>query len=505
MAFQVPDVLLNGLRRFPDRPCVTAGERGLTFRQLNRRSDQLCHALRAHGLQPGDRLALLYGNEIEFAEAQIACMRGGWVLVPLNYRLAAREMRDVLMASGARLLIASPAFAATAAALETEHWTLGPAYEQRLADAPAPADDAPQRFFAPELPVQLLGTSGTTGKAKLVSVTNGCLWARIQLACTELDIRPGDVLVNALALFHVVNNYLMAWLYRGASVTLLNGFDPAALVHTIQQCGGTHLLAAPTLVRTLCDAPGIAQAPMPSLRLLIYGGAPMAPEVLRRAMDTLQCRYLQTYGMTETTSLTILRPDDHDPVGKAALLGSAGTDAISLQTRIVDAQDAEVGVGVPGEITVRGPCVTDGYWGDAQATAQALRGGWFHTGDIGYRNAEGYVFIVDRLKDIIVSGGENIASREVEDALYEHPGVREVAVIGVPDERWGERVHAVVVPTDAGVDGDALISHCRERLGAYKVPKSVELVTELPKNEIGKILKREVRKRYWGDSTRQIG
>ena len=218
---------------------------------------------------------------------------------------------------------------------------------------------------------------------------------------------------------------------------------------------------------------------------------------LRRAIDAFRCGFLQFFGMTETFGVSLLRPEDHDPVHHPERLASAGTDSLSSQTRVVDLEGRDVAPGVVGEVLSRGPALMDGYWNDAVATAEALDGGWMHTGDLGYRSADGYLFVSDRLKDMIVTGGENVYPREGEDVLPQHPAVLEVAVIGVPADRWGERVHALVVlRSGTSVEPDDIVGFCREFLAGYKVPKSVELVPELPKNATGKILKRVLRERY---------
>jgi acyl-CoA synthetase (AMP-forming)/AMP-acid ligase II len=238
----------------------------------------------------------------------------------------------------------------------------------------------------------------------------------------------------------------------------------------------------------------------------LYGASPIAPEVLRRAIEVFGCDFVQFFGMTETSGCTLLRAADHDPVRFPERLASAGTDTVSFETRVVDAHDVELPPGEVGEIVTRGPAVMTGYWNQPEATADALRNGWMHTGDLGYRAADGYLYVTDRLKDMIVSGGENVYPREVEDVLFEHPDVLDAAVIGVPDERWGERVHAVVcLRPGRALDDAAVQRFCRERLAAYKCPRSVAFVDELPRNVTGKVLKRELRAAHWPVGGRSIG
>ena len=508
MSLVIPDVLLTGLARLPDQTCLVehvphGDNRHFTFRELDQRIERLRNALLSTGLKKGDRVALLAFNEIEYMEVLLACQRGGWISVPLNFRSSVPELKEVLAACNARWLIASRACKPTAEQLGLGLWVFGDEYEALLKNTPLP--ESRVACYAPELPVMLLGTSGTTGTPKLVTVSNGCLWARMIAGGIEHDVRAGDMLVNGMPMFHAVNNYACAWLFRGSAMVQMPGFDPDMVIDVLQEQRGTHVMLVPTVIGTLVSHPRIKEANVDSLRVVSYGAAPISPEVLKKAMQVLHCDFLQVYGMTETTSLTMLRPADHDPVHRPEILASSGIDAISFETRIVDAEDNSLPPGKAGEIVVRGPCVMDGYWGQPEATADAMRGGWFHTGDIGYKDAKGYLYIVDRLKDIIVSGAENVASREVEDVLYGHPAVREVAVIGVPDTRWGERVHAVVVCRAEPPDPVELMEFCRSKLAGYKIPKSIEFVAELPKNPVGKIMKRELRRKYWGDTKRQIG
>jgi acyl-CoA synthetase (AMP-forming)/AMP-acid ligase II len=240
--------------------------------------------------------------------------------------------------------------------------------------------------------------------------------------------------------------------------------------------------------------------------MVLYGASPISAEVVRKVLAAFGCDLLQFYGMTETSGTSLLRPELHDPVNRPELLASAGTDSVSYQTRVVDENDVDVPPHVIGEIISRSPGNTVGYWNNTEATRAALRGGWMHTGDLGYFDENGYLFVADRLKDMVVSGGENVYPREVEDVIYEHPDVYEVAVIGVPDDKWGERVHAVVTPRPgADPSAESVIEHCRQRLAGYKVPKTVEFLAELPKNPTGKILKRVLRDEYWEHHNRNVG
>jgi acyl-CoA synthetase (AMP-forming)/AMP-acid ligase II len=322
----------------------------------------------------------------------------------------------------------------------------------------------------------------------------------------ELGIRSGDTLLFPIPMFHTSSALPYAMAYLGGSVVLMRDFDAAGAIASMSRHRTSHAVFVPTMLGRVVEQLASEPLSLDALRLVLYGGSAIAPDLLRRAMAALDCDFVQGYGLTEAINATILRADEHDPDGRPELLTSAGTAAISYEFRVVDAVDAEVPPGEVGEIVLRGPAVMDGYWAAPAETANVMRGGWLHTGDLGRRSTDGYLYVTDRLKDVIVSGGENVYSREVEDALYSHPAVREVAVVGIPSPQWGESVHAeVVLRPGRALDAHELIAHCRRQLAGYKTPKSVALVDELPKSASGKILKREVREKYWRDSARAVG
>ena len=497
---QVPDLLHNPAKRFPDRLAVIEGSRRLTFAEVDRRADQLAAALQARGIEHGDRVALLAMNELEYLEIQVAAQRLGAILVPLNYRLAVPELAYIVRNSGCRLLIHGPGYEITAEGLGVgDNLHLGPtghgdSYDEALASHTDPAMFGPLQA---ETPCTILYTSGTTGRPKGAVLSNLSVYARCAGNALELRVKPGDVFVQTLPMFHIAANLAYSFTYVGATLALVREFAPPTVLEVLRATSATHVLLVPTTINMLNNHPGIDEERFDDLRMVLYGASAIAPDVLRRAIEVFGCGFLQFFGMTETSGCSLLRVQDHDPVGRPDLLASAGTDAISFETRVVDQDDRECPPGVVGEIVTRGPALMVGYWNDPAATDQALRGGWMHTGDLGYRSEDGYLFVSDRLKDMIVTGGENVYPREVEDVLYSHPSVLEAAVIGVPDDHWGERVHAIVVARPGHeVTTASLIEHCRGRLAGYKCPKSAELADSLPKNVTGKILKRELRERY---------
>lgn len=503
----VPDLLTNAVTRFPDRPAVVEGDRQISFRDLDDRASRLAQAFADRGLREGDRVALLAENQLEYVEIQVAAQRAGVVPVPLNYRLAVPELAYIVGDCGPQLLIHGDGYDQTAGALDVRAaWHLGSdgvgtAYDDVLAAA-TPAPRQPLRHDGAS---SILYTSGTTGRPKGAILSNGALWSRVNMFGLEIAMRPEDVFVQPLPMFHMAVHVSYAFTYRGATNVLVRAFEPATTIGLLEEHAASHVLLVPTMINLIAQDPTIDAADLDQLRMVLYGASPISPEVLRRAMVALRCDFLQFYGMTETAGSSLLRPSDHDPSNHPERLASAGTDSLSFETRIVTQDGRDAAVGEVGEILSRGPSVMDGYWNDPQATMEALEGGWMHTGDLGYRSEDGYLYVTDRLKDMIVSGGENIYPREVEDALYEYDGVLEAAVVGIPSDRWGEAVHAlVVVRPGAELDPDEVRAHCRARLAAYKVPKSLEVVDELPKNATGKILKRVIRDRFWAGHDRRI-
>lgn len=496
----VPDMLVNAAKRFPTNPCVGDGRRFHTFAETDDRADRLAAALRAEGLEAGDRVALLALNEVEYTEIQVACQRAGLILVPMNYRLSTSELAYLVEDSGPKLFIHGSSFAAAAKELgvaRTIHLGTegeGLAYDALL--AAAPPRNAPREALPAGAPCSILYTSGTTGRPKGAVISNLALWARMNTTSLEIRPRPESVFLQCLPLFHIASNLGYAFTYSGATNIFVKQFSPDRVFEQIEHDRPSHILLVPTMINMLLNHPDLSQVDFSCVEMVLYGASPIAPEVLRRAMEVMRCDFLQQYGMTETSGCTVLRPADHDPLGHPEWLASAGTDAIGFETRVVDGDDTELPAGATGEVVTRGPAVMTAYWNAEAATAEALRNGWMHTGDLGYRGEDGYVYITDRKKDMIISGGENIYPREVEDVFYAHPGILEAAVIGLPDERWGERVHAVVVQRDgATVVAEELLGFLRQRLAGYKVPRTLEFVDELPKNATGKILKKELKER----------
>ncbi len=501
-ALVAPDLVRTAARRFPKRPAMIGDGRVLRFADVDERADRWAAVLAARGIERGDRVALLAGNEVEYLELQVGAQRAGVILVPLNFRLAVSELAFITNDAGCRMVVVGPDYAEPAAALGLPTLALGAEYEAALAAAEpveTPALDAGAAAC-------ILYTSGTTGRPKGAVLSNLALYARAAAHGIELAITPDDVFVQTLPMFHIASNLSYGFTFCGAANVMVKAFDPEVVVDTIEREGATRILLVPTTIQRCAEHPGTTRERLGSLRTVLYGASPIAPEVLRNALAVFGCEFTQFFGMTETSGCTLLRAADHDPERHPERLASAGTETISFEVRVVGPDDRELPPGEVGEIVCRGPAVMTEYWGRPDATAEALRGGWMHTGDLGLRSADGYVYVTDRLKDMVVSGGENVYPREVEDVLFAHPAVAEAAVIGVPDERWGERVHAVVVVRDgATVTDDELLAYCKAHLAGYKCPKTVERLSVLPRNVTGKVLKTELRSPYWAGRTRSVG
>ena len=498
----VPDLLSFALANVADKPAVVGDRRSLTFADVDARATRLVAWLTGVGAGHGDRVALLARNEIEYLEIQLACCRGGFILVPINFRLAAPEIGYILEDSGACVLIHGAEFAsAPETAQPVIRLSLGEPYESALAQTsrrptlPTPLDAAQ--------PCVILYTSGTTGRPKGAVLSNQALYARVNANLFDYKVGTDDVFLQCLPMFHIASNVSYGYLFGGATNVFMKEFSPEAMLRLVAEHQVTSALLVPTMINALVNSPALEHADHRSLTTLIYGASPIPPVVLASAVDRLGCRFFQAFGMTETSAVTLLRPADHDPLQYPERLASAGRGAVGMVVRVVDDQDHDVAIGEVGEIICQGPALMTGYWNNPEATAVAMRGGWMHTGDLGYRDADGFLFVTDRKKDMIITGGENVYPREVEDVLFEHPGILEAAVIGVPDPHWGERVHAVVVlRAERPAEAADILSFARTKLAGYKVPKTLEIVELLPKNATGKVLKTELRERWSAPSLR---
>jgi acyl-CoA synthetase (AMP-forming)/AMP-acid ligase II len=505
---QLTQGLHRGLQQRPDGTAVIFRERQRTVREVGERVARLAGALQGMGVAPGDRVAILALNSDRYHEYLLAVPWAGAVLVPVNIRWSASEIGYALADSGARVLLVDDAFAAMLPQLRERYDALATVIH--CGDGPAPANTLDyEDLVAGHQPVsdadrgagELAGifyTGGTTGDPKGVMISHrNIVWSAMGMVASGHFLAPGGRYLHVAPMFHLAD--LTAWAGRemmGGTHVIVPSFSPAAVADAVQAHRVTDVLLVPTMVQLLVNQPGIAEYDFSSLKHLTYGAAPITETVLHSAMKLFPgAGFLQGYGMTEMSPvIALLAPGDHaDP----RLRRAAGRAAMHAEVKIVGADDGEVPPGTVGEVVARGGGVMLGYWNQPEETARALRGGWMHTGDAAYMDEQGYIFIVDRIKDMIISGGENVYSAEVENVLARHPAVADCAVVGVPDEQWGERVHAVIVAAGgAEPSGDALREFCRQHIGGYKVPRSFEFVDALPLSGAGKVLKRELRRRY---------
>ncbi|WP_377320946.1 fatty acyl-CoA synthetase [Pimelobacter simplex] len=496
-------------QRVPDKVAIVDRGTRLTFAELDAYVERTAAAIAAAGLAKGDRLALLSHNCWEFAVLDFAAARAGVVLVPINFMLGADEIAFILDHSGAAGFVAEDALvpvadAAIAAAGDPQVRTR---QVIRLGDAAAPVPDGWSDLttwlehdgpavvvpMADDDPVRMMFTSGTESRPKGALLSSRSLMWQYVSCALDGSMSPDDVELHTLPLYHCaqLDCFLGTDVYLGATSIILPGPDPATVLRTIAEHGVTKFFAPPTVWIGLLRHPDFGTTDLSSLRKGYYGASPMPVEVLRELRERLPDVALWNfYGQTEMAPLaTILGPDEQLPFA-----GSAGRPSLNVETRIVDDNDEPVPAGTVGEIVHRSPHATLGYYRDEAKTAEAFRGGWFHSGDLGYLDDTGHLFVVDRKKDMIKTGGENVASREVEEAIYTHPDVAEVAVFGVSHPRWVEAVAAVVVPKEgAHLSEDDVLAHARTMLAGYKAPKYVVLADALPKNPSGKILKRQLR------------
>ena len=513
---EIAQILQQACERWPTRVAVVDGDLRLTYAELGRRAATLATRLAELGIERGERVALSERNSGPFLECTFAAARLGAILVPINTRLAAPEQVAVLQDAEAVAWIANTAFEPTVVRVASE---LGELKRLIWIGAPSnpglgiPADDYEQLAtgsregfaaleFGGSAVAQLYYTSGTTGRPKGVMLTHANVCSHAAAATSELDLDGDDVWGHFAPMFHLADAWATtAITWVGGRHVVSPRFDARTALELMHREGVTITNLIPTMIQRLLLEASESETKPDRLRLLLSGGAPIAKEVVQRILDTFGCEYVQTYGMTETSpylTLSQLKPHhwQRSEEERLRVRARTGRPFETIELEIVD----ERGQPVPaddtsvGEIRVRGGTVSPGYWRNSEATAEAFRGGWLYTGDLAVIDEEGYVNIVDRRKDMILSGGENVYSTEVENALYAHPAVLEAAVFGVPDAQWGEAVRAaVVLRPDAAATAEQLRETCRERLAAYKVPQEIDFHAELPKTGSGKIKKAALR------------
>ncbi len=511
--------LIDAARERPDDLALVFGAHRFTWAAFESRVARLASVLRELGVGEGDRVVMLAASSHRYIEYYYATMWAGGIFAPLNTRLALPEILAQAADAEPVVLLFDSAFAehakqiaaATPSLRATIHADDGAApegaisYETAIdsakpcADAGRNADDIACLFY----------TGGTTGRAKGVMLSHDNLLVNARNTIAMGNAARDSVRLHAGPLFHLAaGGAALATTVAGGRHVVIARFTPEDVLHTIAQERVTHCTFVPTMLAMILQRPDFGDYDLKSVRRITYGASPMPEALLREAMRRFPgVAFSQSYGMTELSPMaTCLSAEDHRLDGDTQRLRSAGRAVPGVEVRVVDAEDRPVETGEVGEVVVRGPTVMKGYWRQPELTAQALRGGWMHTGDGGYFDADGYLFVVDRIKDMIVSGGENVYSTEVENALASHPAVAQCAVIGIPDDKWGESVHAIVFPHGgAPVDAADLDRHCRGLIAAYKCPRSIDIRSEpLPLSSVNKINKAALRAPFWSDRNRQV-
>ena len=487
----------HGARYYSDESAVACGDTRVSFRELDQRVRSIAAGLSARGFETGDRLAILLPNGTEYIELVYACTWLGIIAVPLNTRLSQPEIDRILLDANPRGIVRHSSLPTPTVRLP---WSCV------LDEEPLGlSHNLPRNVcYDPEAILALIYTSGTTGRPKGVMATHANILADIHHFNYWMKYREKGVYLHAAPIFHIADFPAMfAAPACGARQVTIPKFHPKSFCETVERERVTHTILVPTMINLLTQFPEAAQYDLDSLEVLGYGGSPMAPELIHRIRRLLpKVTIIQVYGLSETGFLTGLENSEHTD----DRLLSCGRPCPGIEIQVTDESGNQVDAGKPGELVARGANVMRGYWNNAEETTNAFRHGLFRTGDVGYQDSNGFFYILDRMKDMIVTGGENVYSGEVEAVIYQHPAIREAAVFGIPDPQWGELVVACVA-TKPGIvlSADELIAHCRRLLAGYKLPRRVEFSeTELPKSGSGKVLKRILRERFWVREERAV-
>jgi fatty-acyl-CoA synthase len=490
----VGDALRRAARVFRHAPALTFLDRTWSFAALDTAASHLAAHFGGLGLRAGDRIAVYGRNSDLYFIAWLACVRGGFVHVPVNYALTGEELSYIVQQSGARILLAAASLEANLTGIAVEH-------SARIEDLlPVVSQTGSAPHIAPDIDSATLGqivyTSGTTAAPKGAMMTHGAMLAQYYSVIHHFEYKRTDRALAALPLYHTaqMHAFTMPQLLVGAHTTLIEAPVPAEVLRLVEQERITSFFAPPTVWISLLRNPDFSTRDLASLKNIYYGASIMPVPVLHELRERLPgARPYNAYGQTEIAPCaTILAPEEHD-----ARPASCGRPVLNVETRVVDPEMNDVPPGTHGEIVHRSPQLLTGYWNKPAETAEAFAGGWFHSGDVGYFDEDGYLYIVDRIRDVINTGGVLVASREVEEVLFTHEAVSEVAVVGLPDEKWIEAVTAfVTLRPGHSPDEATLIAHARQHLAPFKLPKRVVFVDHLPRNTAGKLLKRELRRQY---------
>lgn len=493
-------------RKTPDRRALVWRDRTISFSEYDRAANRVANGLIANGVKAGDRIGFFGLNSPDFYFALIGAAKTRGAFTVFNWRLSVPELVQLIEDSQTRLCIVereledlwNQALASCKGQIETIWIDETNTLETIFADQPV---EKPDIFISEEDTAIQLYTSGTTGLPKGVMLTHGG-FNRIRL-CEHLEPAyqwdQDDIFINPLPNFHLLSiGIAFQCLYNGVAISIVRQFNPATVLATIEHDRPTLLTLTPTMIQMLLDHPDAAKTDFSSLRLTLYAGSPISLGLIKRAIEMMPCKFMQFYGATEANgAFSILRPDEHN-LDDEAKLQSCGRPLPLIEFRIVDSEGDDVPDGEPGELLIRSPAIFMGYWNQPETTAKVSKDGWYNSGDVARRDAEGLYYIVDRVKDMIVSGGENIYSAEVENVISTHPQIAAVAVIGVPDQRWGEAVKAcIIVKPEQNLCEADVLAFARERLAGYKVPKSVDFFESFPLVPSGKVSKKDLRAPYW--------
>ncbi len=509
------DIIYRNAILYPEQDAFVYKSQRVTFSDFNARVNKLINSLHSMGVKKGDVIGVLSWNCLEYADVYGAAMKGGFIASPFNPRLGANELSYILNYSEANTLFVGPELANVTNSLRKQlpgiknYISLeAPAddmvYHNNLLDSGS--GDEPDVKVKEDDPVMIVYTSGTTGVPRGALYTQSRLLDNTKYLVITMGLQPGDRHVQVMPLFHIGGgNHFRAFLYIGGANIIMHqrNFDAAATLKTLQDEKATDIDIVPTHLVAMFAVPDLQKHDLSNLKRMWYAASPMPVEILKKGIEKFGFIFAQAYGQTETgPDITDLPRQDHKIVyqnqGNQNILASAGRPTLGVHVRIVDKQENDVKPGTVGEVIVESKHIMNEYWRKPEDTKDTIINDWLHTGDLGYYDEKGYIFLVDRKKDMIVTGGENVFSREVEEVLYTFPAIQEAAVIGIPDPVWVEKVHAVVkLKPGATATAEEIIAYCKARLAGYKAPKSVEFTDNLPLNPAGKIMKKELRAKYW--------
>ena len=501
------ELIRRGARYFPERTAVLFEDKSLTFAEVDALSNRFAHVLARNGIARGGRLAILANNSVYSVPVDFACVKAGAARTPLNARLSINEHEHMLRETGARLVIYDAELAEPAEALASRVEglkMLGLGSDRcgadLLVEAKSASSDDPLTPVDPDDVILTIFTSGTTGRLKAAEHTQASYGAvSINTSINLEDVEPDDVMLHAASLFHASGCFVLPYWIKGACSAVLSRFEPAEFLNAIVRYRATSIHVVPTMLAMLLAQQDIEKADMSSVKTILYGASPMPLPVIKRAIELWGPRFIQYYGQTEAP-LFITKLDENDHRDERRLL-ACGRPSVDCEIRLIDDKGDDVAPGEQGEIALRAPFAMKGYFNAPDLNAATfVEGGWLRTRDVGRFDDDGYLYLVDRTSDMIITGGYNVYPREVEDALMAHPAVFECAVVGAPHEKWVESVTAfVVLRPGVSVAEDELIEFARERLATYKVPKLVRFIEQVPKSAVGKLLRRALRDPLWKD------